>query len=126
MRLLNTPRQPKEASPPARLVLLTVRGRTTLVDRIASGRPIAHVAAEMGVSRKTATKWWQRFQDEGPAGLEDRSSSRPRRCPHRTPARVELKILRLRRRRKLGPARDLQHRGCASVHRPPGPHPGRA
>ena len=82
---------------------LTVRGRMMLVDRIASGRPIAHVAAEWRL-RKTATKWWRRFQDEGPAGLEDRSS-RPRCCPHRTPARVELKILRLRRRRKLGPAR---------------------
>ena len=83
---------------------LTVRGRMMLVERIASGRPIAHVAAEMGISRKTATKWWRRFQDEGPDGLEDRSS-RPRRCPHRTPAKVEQKILRLRTRRKLGPAR---------------------
>jgi transposase InsO family protein len=83
---------------------LTVRGRMMLVERIGSGRPIAHVAAEMGISRKTATKWWQRFQDEGPGGLEDRSS-RPRRCPHRTPAKVEKKILRLRTRRKLGPAR---------------------
>ena len=64
---------------------LTVRGRMMLVERIGSGRPIAHVAAEMGISRKTATKWWRRFQDEGPTGLEDRSS-RPRRCPHRTPA----------------------------------------
>jgi transposase-like protein len=75
-----------------------------LVERIGSGRPIAHVAAEMGVSRKTATKWWRRFQEEGPAGLEDRSS-RPRRCPHHTPARVEARILRLRQKRKLGPAR---------------------
>ena len=65
---------------------LTVRGRIMLVERIASGRPIAHVAAEMGVSRKTATKWWRRFQDEGPAGLEDRSS-RPMRCPHRSEPR---------------------------------------
>jgi transposase InsO family protein len=83
---------------------LTVRGRMMLIERIASGRPVAHVAAEMGISRKTATKWWRRFQDEGPSGLEDRSS-RPRRCPHRTPAKVEKKILRLRQRRKLGPAR---------------------
>ena len=83
---------------------LTVRGRMMLVERIGSGRPIAHVAAEMGISRKTATKWWRRFQEEGPDGLKDRSS-RPRRCPHRTPPRVEQKILRLRRRRKLGPAR---------------------
>ena len=83
---------------------LTVRGRSMLVQRIAAGRPVAHVAAEMGISRKTATKWWRRFCEEGPAGLEDRSS-RPRRCPHRTPVEVEQAILRLRRRRKLGPAR---------------------
>jgi transposase InsO family protein len=75
-----------------------------LVERIAAGRPIAHVAAEMGVSRKTASKWWGRFHAEGVAGLEDRSS-RPRRCPHRTPAKVEQRIVRLRQRRKLGPAR---------------------
>lgn len=83
---------------------LTVRGRIMLVERVGSGRPIAHVAAEMGISRKTVTKWWRRFQDEGLGGLEDRSS-RPQRCPHRTPAPVEQKILRLRTRRKLGPAR---------------------
>ena len=83
---------------------LTVRGRMMLVERIAAGRPIAHVAAEMGVSRKTASKWWRRFCDEGAPGLEDRSS-RPLRCPHHTPARVEKKILVLRQRRKLGPAR---------------------
>ena len=47
---------------------LTVRGRMMLVDRIASGRPIAHVAAEMGVSRKTATKWWRQFQDKAQLG----------------------------------------------------------
>jgi len=75
-----------------------------LVERIGSGRPMAHVAAEMGISRKTAAKWWRRFQEEGPRGLEDRSS-RPRRCPHQTPARVEQRILRLRQSRKLGPAR---------------------
>ena len=33
---------------------LTLWGRHELVRRIAGGRPIAHVAAEMGVSRPTA------------------------------------------------------------------------
>ncbi len=83
---------------------LTVRGRMMLVERIASGRPVAHVAAEMGISRKTADNWWHRWLEEGSAGLEDRAS-RPRRCPHRTPAHLERRIVRLRRRRKLGPAR---------------------
>jgi transposase InsO family protein len=32
---------------------LTVHGRTVLVERVRSGRPVAHVAAELGVSRAT-------------------------------------------------------------------------
>ena len=42
-----------------------------MVQRIATGRPPAHVAAEMGVSATTAWKWWHRWQAEGPAGLID-------------------------------------------------------
>lgn len=97
---------------------LTERGRMILVERIASGRPIAHVAAEMGVARKTAGKWWKRWLAEGEAGLADRSS-RPRRCPHHTPARLERRILALRRRRKLGPARISSIVGvpASTVHR---------
>jgi transposase InsO family protein len=97
---------------------MTPRGRMTMVERIASGRPVAHVAAEMGVARKTADKWWQRWLAEGEAGLEDRSS-RPHRCPHQTPARVEARIVRLRQRRKLGPARIASIVGmpASTVHR---------
>jgi hypothetical protein len=35
-------------------MLVTVFGRRLLVERIGSGRPLAHVAAEMGISRATA------------------------------------------------------------------------
>jgi transposase InsO family protein len=89
-----------------------------LIERIGAGRPVAHVAAEMGISRKTATKWWRRFQAEGVAGLSDRSS-RPRRCPHQTPTRVEQRIVTLRQRRKLGPARISSIVGvpASTVHR---------
>ena len=83
---------------------LTPAGRRILVERIASGRPAAHVAAEMGVGRKTAYKWWQRWLAEGEAGLQDRSS-RPQHSPTRVPTRLERRIERLRHRRKLGPAR---------------------
>jgi transposase InsO family protein len=84
--------------------VLTPVGRLILVRRIAQGRPAAHVAGEMGVSRATAYKWWHRYVHEGDAGLLDRSS-RPLRSPRRTPARVERQIEALRRRTKLGPAR---------------------
>ncbi|MEU3851511.1 leucine zipper domain-containing protein, partial [Streptomyces sp. NPDC029554] len=59
---------------------LTVHGRRLLVERVRSGRPVAHVAAEMGISRTTAHKWLRRWRAEGEAGLYDRSSR-----PHRTP-----------------------------------------
>jgi transposase InsO family protein len=55
----------------------------------------------MGCSRATAYKWLARFRAEGPAGLIDRPS-RPRRCPHRTPALLEARILAERRRRRRG------------------------
>lgn len=83
---------------------LTPEGRRILVERIASGRPAAHVAAEMGVSRTTAYRWWRRYQSEGEAGLFDRSS-RPRSCPHATPGGLEAQVVALRTQRKLGPAR---------------------
>ncbi|MFE8977618.1 IS481 family transposase [Streptomyces cyaneofuscatus] len=83
---------------------LTVFGRNLLVERVCSGRPVAHVAAEMGISRATAHKWLRRWRTEGEAGLADRSS-RPLRTPHRTPAEIEARICRLRTDRKLGPAR---------------------
>lgn len=53
---------------------LTPAGRLIMVQRIQSGRAVAHVAAEMGISRTTAWRWWRRFRESGPAGLVDRSS----------------------------------------------------
>lgn len=53
---------------------LTVHGRRLLVERVCSGRPVAHVAAEMGISRVTAHKWMRRWRAEGEPGLHDRSS----------------------------------------------------
>ena len=97
---------------------LTPVGRLTLVMRIESGRPVAHVAAEMGISRPTAYKWWRRWQAEGDAGLVDRSN-RPRSCPHRCPVELEAAIEDLRRTLKLGPARIAARLGvpASTVHR---------
>lgn len=83
---------------------LTEKGRLVLCQRIAAGRPAAHVAAEMGVSRQTAYRWWNRYWEFGEAGLDDRPS-RPHRSPTRTRANVERKVCNLRRRKKFGPAR---------------------
>ncbi|MFE9500363.1 IS481 family transposase [Streptomyces collinus] len=97
---------------------LTVHGRRLLVERVRSGRPVAHVAAEMGISRATAHKWIRRWRTEGEAGLADRSS-RPRTTPHRTAATVEARVCQLRQARKLGPARIGPALGlpASTVHR---------
>ncbi|MFJ6841058.1 IS481 family transposase [Streptomyces griseoluteus] len=89
---------------PHRNARLTVFGRRLLVERVRSGRPVAHVAAEMGISRATAHKWIRRWRTEGEAGLLDRSS-RPHTTPHRTTSAVEDRVCELRQSRKLGPAR---------------------
>ncbi|MFI6377799.1 IS481 family transposase, partial [Streptomyces sp. NPDC050546] len=97
---------------------LTVHGRRLLVERVRSGRPVAHVAAEMGISRPTAHKWLRRWRAEGEPGLHDRPS-RPHTTPHRTPAAVEDRVCLLRRERKLGPARIGPILGlpASTVHR---------
>jgi transposase InsO family protein len=97
---------------------LTVAGRLTLVRRIEQGRPVAHVADEMGISRTTAHRWWSRWQAEGEAGLHDRPST-ARSRPHRTCARLEARVVRLRRQHKWGPARIAPHVGLpvSTVHR---------
>lgn len=51
------------------------------------------------MSRETAYKWLRRFDREGEAGLEDRSS-RPHRMARRTPRHLLERIKRRRRRRK--------------------------
>jgi transposase len=47
------------------------------------GQPLAELCRQFGVSRKTAYKWIVRYNQDGPAGLEDRS-----RAPHNHPNRV--------------------------------------
>jgi transposase-like protein len=97
---------------------LTVHGRRILVERVLAGRPVAHVAAEMGISRPTAHKWVRRWRAEGDTGLHDRSN-RPRTTPHRTAATIEAQVCRLRTERKLGPARIGPILGlpASTVHR---------
>ena len=97
---------------------LTPEGRLRLCHRILDGWTVAAAAESMNISRQCAHKWWRRYLAEGIAGLQDRSS-RPHRCPHQTPARVERRIVALRRSRKLGPARLAGIVGvpASTVHR---------
>ena len=77
---------------------------------------MASAAESMNISRQTAHKWWRRYQEAGELGLVDRSS-RPRRCPTKTSAKVERRVVALRQRHQLGPARLAERASIADPHR---------
>lgn len=60
----------------------TPHSRAVLVQRVRSqGWNVAQAAQAAGISERTAYKWLRRFEQEGAAGLRDRSC-RARVCPH--------------------------------------------
>lgn len=81
---------------------LNLHGRRLLIERVINdGRPVAHVAKELGISRQCAHRWVARFRAEGEVGLADRSS-RPHRCPRRVAPEVEQAVLLMRRLERRG------------------------
>lgn len=80
---------------------LAEAGRLILVQRVLSGRPVAHVAKELGVSRTCAHRWVRRFRQLGASGLRDRSS-RPRSMPSATSPAVTAALLARRRVEREG------------------------
>ena len=62
--------------------------RSELVGLIESGMSVSEAARVLGVSRKTASKWWGRYRSDGAVGLVDRS--RARRSPHPLMTGVEM------------------------------------
>jgi transposase InsO family protein len=80
---------------PHRNARLTVHARLLVVERYRAGWPQARIAEQLGVSRGTVAKWIDRYDTEGPAGLEDRSS-RPHTSPSRVSTEVEAQVLELR------------------------------
>lgn len=83
---------------------MTPAGRRRLCERIDAGRPVSHVAAEAGVSRKCLAKWYSRWQSAGDAGLLDHPSV-PVNSPGRTDPEVEHLVCLIRRQTKYGAAR---------------------
>ncbi|MDX2143338.1 MAG: IS481 family transposase [Rhodospirillaceae bacterium] len=78
---------------------LTPHSRGDMVRRVLQQNQLPDaVAVAFGVSTKTVNKWVGRFQAEGTAGLEDRSS-RPHKLRCSTPPETILRIGALRRRR---------------------------
>jgi transposase InsO family protein len=65
---------------------------------LVEGWSVSLAAKAVGLSRKAARKWIERFRAEGEAGLLDRSSA-PRSIPHRTSKQVVSRVLALRHQR---------------------------
>jgi len=82
----------------------TPAGRALLVRRVTQDAwTVAEAAEAAGVSPRTAYKWLDRFEREGPGGLLDRSC-RPRNSPTQVPAGWQHLIVDLRRLRMTGAA----------------------
>jgi len=97
---------------------LTPRARLRLGQLVIDhGWPIARAAERFDVSWKTAGKWAERYRDEGPNGMVDRSSARHHQA-HRTGRRMVRRIVSLRRRHRLGPVAigDLLGMPPSTVH----------
>jgi transposase InsO family protein len=78
---------------------LTPHSRAAVVQRVAmEGQSAKVVATAFGVCAKTVRKWVARFEQDGVAGLIDRSS-RPHRLHRPTPANVTACVEELRRQR---------------------------
>jgi hypothetical protein len=68
---------------------------------IDEGWTIEATAERFQVDAKTVTTWRNRFRDQGPDGLFDRSS-RPHRSPNATPPECRRRIIEMRTQRRWG------------------------
>jgi transposase InsO family protein len=93
---------------------LTPRARLRLARLIVDQKWSVSAASKMFmVAPRTARKWADRYRDEGPAGMADRSS-RPRSMPAKTPPETVKRIVRLRWRHRLGPVQIGGRLGIAA------------
>ncbi|MFJ9683800.1 helix-turn-helix domain-containing protein [Streptomyces sp. NPDC101194] len=94
---------------------LTPEGRLRLCLRVAVGRPIAHVAAEAGISRRCLAKWYARWREHGDDGILDQPS-RPAASPTRTRRDIADLVEALRRRTKVRARPACCRTGAAARH----------
>jgi transposase len=76
--------------------------------RYARNHSQRQTAQEFRCSRTTVRKWVKRYDEDGSAGLHDRSR-RPHSCPHQTSPQQEQRIVRLRQKTPCWGAARLKH-----------------
>src|SRR5712691_6194097 len=92
-----------------KLARLTPMGRLRMVRRLEAGERLRDLATALDLSTTSVRRWWRRYQQEGVAGLTDRSS-RPHRSPRALPRARRRQITRRRQWgwSSLRIARDLR------------------
>lgn len=91
-----------------------------IADWLRGEHSISDLARGYGVSRKTVYKWVKRYQEEGAAGLQDRSRA-PGHCPHAVADEVAEQIVATKRAHpSFGPKKvmDLLRREQPDNHWP--------
>ncbi|HEX6894815.1 MAG TPA: IS481 family transposase [Bryobacteraceae bacterium] len=69
-------------------------------------RPLTELSREYGISRKTAYKWLNRFEQNGRAGLADRSRA-PHYCPQAIAEQIAARIVAARQKHPTWGARKI-------------------
>jgi putative transposase len=72
--------------------------RMNFISRSQSGEKVTDLCKEVGISRKTAYKFMDRYSKHGPSGLHD-VSRRPHHCPNQTPEEIKSLILNTKQER---------------------------
>jgi transposase InsO family protein len=96
--------------------------RVQLLQEYDEGETVSALAEAYGVSRKTVHKWINRREEEGVAGLQDRSRA-PHTSPHQISREVIDEILVARRKWKWGPRKLLRKLAQADPQRQDWPAP---
>lgn len=97
---------------------LTPRARLRLARLIIEdGWSVSSAARMFRVSWPTAKRWADRFEQQGEAGMQDRSS-RPHNSPNKTSEALKRRIVALRWRKRMGPVQIAGQLGIApsTVH----------
>ena len=89
-------------------VSAVVNERMRFVVRLESGDRMSDLCRELGISRKTGYKFWERYQELGAEGLCDQSR-RPERVANRTSEAIRQLIVNLRKERPTWGPKKLKN-----------------
>lgn len=91
------------------------RRKQLVMEWLSGDFTVTELAARHDISRDKAYKWFRRYKEQGPEGLEDRSH-RPHSCPHATPDYVIQAAVRMRKSRRRPVSAEIVHTRLLTEH----------